>query len=54
MPDDSLARVFAIIAASTASIHDDGYTWACDVSKQGLPHYGSLCLSTDSGCPERI
>ena len=40
MPDDSLARVFAIITASTASIHDDGYTWACDVSKQGLPHYG--------------
>ena len=40
MPDDSLARVFAIIAASTASIHDDGYTWACDVSKQRLAHYG--------------
>jgi hypothetical protein len=55
MPYDSLARVFAIVTASTASIHDDGCTWACDVLRQRLLHlWGSLCLSADSGSPWRI
>lgn len=51
MPDDSLARVFPILTPAAASIHGDGYTWASDVSKQGLSLRRSLCLSTDIWLP---